>query len=135
MTLQYPLIFFFFSSRRRHTRWPRDWSSDVCSSDLVSRLAWSKRNTRLMEHFDSVRGGGHVGAFGHGNNAVGHQGARGIGVQLILSGAGQGHIAGNTPDIAAFHVLGVFMLVGVFFDALALYFFQALDGIQMDAIF
>src|SRR5207253_5609114 len=23
------------SSRRRHTRWPRDWSSDVCSSDLV----------------------------------------------------------------------------------------------------
>src|SRR6266702_2908166 len=27
---------FFFSSRRRHTRWPRDWSSDVCSSDLDS---------------------------------------------------------------------------------------------------
>src|SRR5690625_7979575 len=27
-------IFFFFSSRRRHTIWPRDWSSDVCSSDL-----------------------------------------------------------------------------------------------------
>src|SRR5215510_16090203 len=27
-------MFFFFSSRRRHTRWPRDWSSDVCSSDL-----------------------------------------------------------------------------------------------------
>src|SRR5439155_16130681 len=24
----------FFSSRRRHTSWPRDWSSDVCSSDL-----------------------------------------------------------------------------------------------------
>src|SRR6266508_589861 len=28
---------FFFSSRRRHTRWPRDWSSDVCSSDLYRR--------------------------------------------------------------------------------------------------
>src|SRR5437870_6486527 len=28
------VIGFFFSSRRRHTRWPRDWSSDVCSSDL-----------------------------------------------------------------------------------------------------
>src|SRR5207253_6892155 len=27
-------LMFFFSSRRRHTRWPRDWSSDVCSSDL-----------------------------------------------------------------------------------------------------
>src|SRR5439155_13319859 len=32
------LFFFFFSSRRRHTRWPRDWSSDVCSSDLIG--AW-----------------------------------------------------------------------------------------------
>src|SRR5215208_683588 len=29
--------FFFFSSRRRHTRWPCDWSSDVCSSDLDER--------------------------------------------------------------------------------------------------
>src|SRR5215217_9694462 len=29
-----PLVFFFFSSRRRHTRYWRDWSSDVCSSDL-----------------------------------------------------------------------------------------------------
>src|SRR6266702_1550243 len=28
------LSVFFLSSRRRHTRWPRDWSSDVCSSDL-----------------------------------------------------------------------------------------------------
>src|SRR5438876_11276006 len=27
-------IRFFFSSRRRHTRWTGDWSSDVCSSDL-----------------------------------------------------------------------------------------------------
>src|SRR2546429_6683809 len=27
-------VFFFFSSRRRHTRCSRDWSSDVCSSDL-----------------------------------------------------------------------------------------------------
>src|SRR5690606_39990213 len=29
------MLFFFFSSRRRHTRFSRDWSSDVCSSDLV----------------------------------------------------------------------------------------------------
>src|SRR5437870_7674837 len=33
------VIFFFFSSRRRHTRWPRDWSSDVCSSDLDAALS------------------------------------------------------------------------------------------------
>src|SRR5215217_8464701 len=30
----FSLLFFFFSSRRRHTRYWRDWSSDVCSSDL-----------------------------------------------------------------------------------------------------
>src|SRR5207253_10208130 len=34
----FQFFFFFFSSRRRHTRWPRDWSSDVCSSDLVSTV-------------------------------------------------------------------------------------------------
>src|SRR5699024_11937106 len=32
--------YFFFSSRRRHTRSKRDWSSDVCSSDLI--LAYAK---------------------------------------------------------------------------------------------
>src|SRR2546421_8912009 len=31
-------FFFFFSSRRRHTRSDRDWSSDVCSSDLKKRF-------------------------------------------------------------------------------------------------
>src|SRR5256886_10537257 len=29
-------VFFFFSSRRRHTRFDCDWSSDVCSSDLAA---------------------------------------------------------------------------------------------------
>src|SRR5205814_5977120 len=32
--------FFFFSSRRRHTRCLSDWSSDVCSSDLTLALGW-----------------------------------------------------------------------------------------------
>src|SRR5438067_8017098 len=33
------VFFFFFSSRRRHTRSKRDWSSDVCSSDLAAPRA------------------------------------------------------------------------------------------------
>src|SRR6476661_10237484 len=33
-SILYNIIFFFFSSRRRHTRFKCDWSSDVCSSDL-----------------------------------------------------------------------------------------------------
>src|SRR5699024_11780705 len=32
-------FFFLFSSRRRHTRSKRDWSSDVCSSDLYSLIS------------------------------------------------------------------------------------------------
>src|SRR6266446_7377936 len=32
-------FFFFFSSRRRHTRLQGDWSSDVCSSDLIATYA------------------------------------------------------------------------------------------------
>src|SRR6266849_1366796 len=42
------MLFFFFSSRRRHTRSTRDWSSDVCSSDLGDALhffnqKWARR--------------------------------------------------------------------------------------------
>src|SRR5690625_5899588 len=33
------MVIFFFASRRRNTRWPRNWSSDVCSSDLQVRVA------------------------------------------------------------------------------------------------
>src|SRR5690554_6993945 len=38
---------FFFSSRRRHTRCGRDWSSDVCSSDLVDRDWYVFQNLEL----------------------------------------------------------------------------------------
>src|SRR2546426_4018675 len=41
------LFFFFFSSRRRHTRLQGDWSSDVCSSDLVERQAGPVRMGEL----------------------------------------------------------------------------------------
>src|SRR6266567_6699456 len=38
------MSFFFFSSRRRHTRFDCDWSSDVCSSDLAA--VWRSDNAR-----------------------------------------------------------------------------------------
>src|SRR5256885_9312039 len=41
-------LYFFFSSRRRHTRLQGDWSSDVCSSDLGGHLA-----STLLTHFDA----------------------------------------------------------------------------------
>src|SRR5580765_8121451 len=41
------VLFFFFSSRRRHTRWTGDWSSDVCSSDLrLGRIVTVRNENR-----------------------------------------------------------------------------------------
>src|SRR5690625_7203991 len=44
-------IVFFFSSRRRHTIWPRDWSSDVCSSDLAMRMGLFFRDEKDINIF------------------------------------------------------------------------------------
>src|SRR5699024_12151031 len=45
---------FFFSSRRRHTRSKRDWSSDVCSSDLMLDLAFERYGAhRVAEQMDA----------------------------------------------------------------------------------
>src|SRR5438067_3213194 len=49
-------FYFFFSSRRRHTRSKRDWSSDVCSSDLVyqNSTAFGFAPTATVEIYDEV---------------------------------------------------------------------------------
>src|SRR5438105_11736163 len=55
------IFFFFFSSRRRHTRSTRDWSSDVCSSDLGLRQRVRRVETarpieaKIFEHLLHVR--------------------------------------------------------------------------------
>src|SRR5690625_6101944 len=43
------LVHLFFTSRRRHTRWPRDWSSDVCSSDLENSQLHALQENYEME--------------------------------------------------------------------------------------
>src|SRR3712207_6585525 len=45
--LRRPVYFFFFSSRRRHTRYWRDWSSDVCSSDLSKTKIFDNLNLTI----------------------------------------------------------------------------------------
>src|SRR2546429_202863 len=47
---------FFFPSRRRHTRWSRDWSSDVCSSDLLFDDAPSAGRMQAFLVFLDVEG-------------------------------------------------------------------------------
>src|SRR5437868_11391180 len=47
-------LFFFFSSRRRHTRSKRDWSSDVCSSDLSKgNIFVLNRGAQPLMEFDA----------------------------------------------------------------------------------
>src|SRR5690606_41039420 len=61
-------ICFFFSSRRRHTRFSRDWSSDVCSSDLSCSSSLSQRSTASSRYRaipPSRRNGGPVPAERH----------------------------------------------------------------------
>src|SRR5689334_24772841 len=62
LILLFFFFFFFFSSRRRHTRWHCDWSSDVCSSDLVAfggarlqpHLPGQSGHVQLMEQVADV---------------------------------------------------------------------------------
>src|SRR5690606_40269066 len=45
---------FFFSSRRRHTRFSRDWSSDVCSSDLRARTGRLSYRTTVGGKYEEL---------------------------------------------------------------------------------
>src|SRR6478672_3659002 len=56
------LFFFFFSSRRRHTRSDRDWSSDVCSSDLrtFARIMMEQKYGKIV-NLASVAWLGNIG--------------------------------------------------------------------------
>src|SRR6266508_3278743 len=77
---------FFFSSRRRHTRWPRDWSSDVCSSDLGGLRGRRRRRRRgLHDHRGRHRARGRRD---HGR--AGDGGGRGGRARPLPRGRGRG---------------------------------------------
>src|SRR5256885_6669298 len=73
------VCFFFFSSRRRHTRLQGDWSSDVCSSDLgrhargVEVVARIQRDQHVIGGGPAVQdlGGGEDGAVAQGHHVAG----------------------------------------------------------------
>src|SRR5688572_31084413 len=48
LSLKQQYCFFFFSSRRRHTRFDCDWSSDVCSSDLAIKRRDNGQHQRVL---------------------------------------------------------------------------------------
>src|SRR5690625_4601239 len=65
-----------FSIRRRHTRWPRDWSSDVCSSDLILRDLKSTYQMNRLLQGDVVSGKTAVATIAlYASVTANHQGA------------------------------------------------------------
>src|SRR2546430_11438228 len=58
---RYIAWFYFFSSRRRHTRFDCDWSSDVCSSDLLVALGGVVQHAGVQIVHHPVVRDGHVG--------------------------------------------------------------------------
>src|SRR3712207_7097699 len=70
--LEWVIYFFFFSSRRRHTRYWRDWSSDVCSSDLAGTIA----DEHVGAQAEALRGAGELDAGPRGVALQEHGAAR-----------------------------------------------------------
>src|SRR5690606_12031148 len=82
---------FFFSSRRRHTRFSRDWSSDVCSSDLPEVMRGLRNGTL---HLLQTKSGQHTAtavdsasSFVANGRVVGDAGRRAVTGATVATGA------------------------------------------------
>src|SRR2546426_2596691 len=90
------LIFFFFSSRRRHTRLQGDWSSDVCSSDLLRAQVVPPLRRRLPDTRTAIT---------HKFEIAGHEGYFTVGLfedgrpgELFITMAKEGSTIGGLMD-------------------------------------
>src|SRR5690554_4783619 len=100
----------------------------------VRRLARAVGDLGVLENDNALWRGRHVGAFGHGNTAVFDQHLGVFTIQLVLGRTRQCHVARYAPDVAIFHVLGVFVELSVGADPATLHFLDALQGLQVDAL-
>src|SRR2546429_7443988 len=85
-------MFFFFSSRRRHTRCSRDWSSDVCSSDLVDWRLDGCAGAALLEEFLTRLDQPSIDGF---NTFCVAKHAHNNGAKVVLSGLGGDELFGG----------------------------------------
>src|SRR5215471_2721272 len=90
-------FFFFFSSRRRHTRSLRDWSSDVCSSDLCPRALAAPRRESGDRCADPFGCAGHASAGGGGGPG------RGPGTRSLGGTGAVGGVRATPPPAARAH--------------------------------
>src|SRR5207237_6307990 len=95
------LFLFFFSSRRRHTRFKCDWSSDVCSSDLICRSV-AAGSTRGGTGTDVGGGPGALGGVRSGTPSTradrGRSEERRVGKEWRWGGGGEQWRKGSETD-------------------------------------
>src|ERR1019366_2299324 len=111
----YLFFFFFFSSRRRHTRWVSDWSSDVCSSDLLVDLMSELLRTGRMNSMGRFEDAGQRIAVDRADdnvylksdvsNLAQPKGANGAGLQVVCGTYGI-----DFAEIDVFYLAGGFGL-------------------------
>src|SRR2546426_9517372 len=107
-------VFFFFSSRRRHTRLQGDWSSDVCSSDLdLTQLAAEGQLDPTIGRQKEIERVMEILSRRKKNNPV-LIGEPGVGKTAIVEGLAQLIASGQGPDALKDHrVLSLDMAAGV----------------------
>src|SRR5206468_7538216 len=93
LTTCFDACVFFFSSRRRHTRSDRDWSSDVCSSDLLRHV----RTGRARSRADLVA------LTGASRNTVSARVDQLIAARLLEEGGRGGSTGGRPPTLLQFN--------------------------------
>src|SRR5690554_1173737 len=91
-------------------------------------------NFGVLEQDDAFRCGRHVGAFRDRDTTVFDQSLGVAAIELVLGCTGQSHVARYGPDVAVFHVLGVFVEFSVGTDAATFHLFDALESLQVDAL-
>src|SRR5690606_40137601 len=94
---------FFFSSRRRHTRFSRDWSSDVCSSDLWMET-FAQRGGQLVIHGVAV---GDLDYFSRAYDLVLVSAGKGELVQMFGRDAGRSPYSEPQRALAVAYVHGL----------------------------
>ena len=101
----------------------------------VGSLCGSVQDAVGQVDLDGLRGAGHVGTLAHDGAAALHQSLSGLLVDLVLGCAGQGDVAGDSPDLGAICNIGYTLVgLGVLLDAAAADFLQILDVGQINAV-
>src|SRR5688572_10431046 len=92
-------FFFFFSSRRRHTRFDCDWSSDVCSSDLESHAGQGSSTRKFKQDGHGRRHDGFNGRYFDGSPAPLTRNARSVWT-IATQPYPEAHFATFPPQLA-----------------------------------